>query len=189
MNFKIYDIIDNGDVVFKCIDLFEENKIEVYKVVYDKKGNFKDNKYILSRKYDKLFIGNDPLKISDFWNESFLGNSILVKIAKKKNAYTFIGYQIFDFETDEDEIIDFHSYIKEGIVSYPYAIGKEYSYIFFRIYKDGKEKLYKNSKVKIPNEFLDLNEDIYFKQYYDVKGQAFINSLPFEIKIRQNRNI
>ena len=202
---EIYEILDNGGVTFKCEVLRKENKINVYKAIYDE--DFWENyrveyKYIFSRYYEKIFIGEDPYDFSgQGYNEDFIGNSILIKMLNGK--YMFIGEVIYEFSisnigntgvkntliTEDDEIVEFYSYVGSSGVPYPFAIGKKYSYLF--IFEYGNVAINtpgsKIPRTKIPNKFLNLNfkvtKDLYM-QYFDIKREL---KLPFEVRIVHKR--
>ena len=168
---KIYNIYDNGGVPFKCKVLPKDNKIEIFKAIYDiEEGELIEYKYVLSRYYEKIFIGDDPLDFSgEGYNDDFIGNSILIKMLNGK--YMYIGSEIYEFNTDE-EIVTFYSYVGNSGIPYPFAMGKKYTYLFTMNYKGIGNKFGENipgskiPRVKIPNKLLKKNQDAFciFKQ-------------------------
>ena len=190
---KIYDIYDNGGVPFKCKVLNKDKKIEIFKAIYDyEEGELIEYKYVFSRYYEKIFIGDDPLDFSEQgYNDDFIGNSILIKMLNGK--YMYIGDEIYEFNTEDsgtqktDEIITFYSYVGNSGVPYPFAIGKKYTYLFIEKYGNEINKFgniipgSKIPRVKIPNNLLPKNQDAYMYYYGNKKNIAA--SLPFNVKM------
>jgi hypothetical protein len=195
---KIYDIYDNGGVPFKCKVLNKDKKIIVFKAIYDEEGELIEYKYVFSRYYEKIFIGDDPLDFSgEGYNEDFIGNSILIKMLNGK--YMYIGSEIYEFNTEgagvqktlstegADEILEFYSYVGNSGVPYPFAIGKKYTYLFTMNYKGIGNKFGDNipgskiPRVKIPNKLLKKNQDAYTQYYENPKIRAAEE--PFSVKM------
>ncbi|AGF84841.1 hypothetical protein QJ854_gp941 [Moumouvirus goulette] len=65
------------------------------------------------------------------------GNTILIKITT--NQYMYIGPEIYEFETHNDEIIDYVSPVGNSDVPYPVAYGKKFVY-----FMDDKKKVKKS---------------------------------------------
>lgn len=166
---KTYHIHDNGSRPFKVEDYGD--KVSVYKKVYDRNDINDEGKYVhaFDKKYKHIFIGDDPLKISPYWNKSFKGNSILLELSKGK--YMFIGWDIYEFSTT-DEIMQYYSYVGNNDVPYPYAIGKTSSYLLI-------------DKMQIKNEYIDVLSDLY-GQYYNNKDVAN-KATKMKVKIVEKR--
>jgi hypothetical protein len=133
--------------------------------------NNDNNRKVYESKYEKIFIGDNDLDITEN-NYSpkgeFLGNTILIKTRPgeyfpKENRfcgakYIYIGEIIESFKTlDNEEIINYNSIMKlSGYYTYKYGIGGP---IAFAI---GENNTYLISSNKIiPNKVFYLNIDIY----------------------------
>ena len=140
----IYKIHDNGAVPYLVYDY--GNKVSVYK----QPDNMQ--KKILDFKYKKIFIGDNTLNFTGYVPKGMgKGNSILLEVLP--NEYVYIGNEIKSFTIKQDDvIIKYVSPIGNSDVPYPYAIGKNFTYLML-------ENKY------IPNEFVDLKNDVY-AQYY-----------------------
>jgi hypothetical protein len=183
---EIYDIYDNGGVPFKCKVKIEDKKILIFKAIYDdEEGELIEYKYVFSRYYEKIFIGDDPLGFSgEDYNEDFIGNSILIKMLNGK--YMYIGSEIYEFSIEDtgDEIVTFYSYVGNSGTPWPFAIGKKYTYLFTMNYKNIGNKFGENipgskiPRVKIPNKLLKKNQDAYMYYFDNVES-----ALPFNVKM------
>jgi hypothetical protein len=121
---KHYYIHDNGGTPFRVsvdktnLKIFKGNFEEDAGWDYDDKG-----KEIFSMKtssYKKLFVGRDNV-------ENFNGNSLLIHV--KENKYIFVGMYIYEFSTPDDEIISYFSPVGNNDVPYPFAIGRQNTYL------------------------------------------------------------
>ena len=130
---KTYFTHDNGGRPF--LVYVAKNKVSIYRIPkkryisdddWSKKEN--NNRWMhveLIKKYksSKIFIGKSPLndmtRYSGGHGKKFDGNSILIKI--KKNRYVFIGWEIYEF-TSNEEIKEYYSPVGSNDVPYPVAI-------------------------------------------------------------------
>ena len=78
------------------------------------------------------------------YGKKFDGNSILLELID--NKYVFIGSVISEFNTRE-EIQEYYSEVGNSSVSYPYAIGKKYTYLMIEPIK------MLNSKINFKKEW------------------------------------
>ncbi len=152
----IYNIHDNGFIPFIVYDY--GTKVSVYKQT--------DNmqRKILDLKYKKIFIGDNTLNFKGYVAKGTgKGNTILLEVLP--NEYVYIGNEIKAFQTKlDDMIIKYISPIGNSDVVYPYAIGKNFTYLML-------ENKY------IPNEFVDLKKDVYAQYYgFDKKTPSVSNS-------------
>jgi hypothetical protein len=108
---------------------------------------------IAPTKYNKVFIGRDKSLGKDFD-----GNSVLVNVSG--NAYVFIGHEVCGMIID-DEIIEYKSPVGNSDVPYPYAIGKNNTYLFL-------------DYVFTPNKSCNGNSIDPYIQYYD-NGDMYTN--------------
>ena len=141
---------DNGGEPFLVED--DGKKVIVYKQDFDeKKKGWVPKKKVLDSPYKRIFVGDDPMRLSPYWRPSFRGNSILLQVSSTKHI--FIGDRIFSFEPVKgDNIQRYISIMGNSSVPYPYAIGKTHTYLMI-------EHAY------IDNKVLDLKKDVY-AQYY-----------------------
>lgn len=142
---------DNGGRPF----IVEEFPSKV--IVYKQEFNFDTDSYnprekLFEQPYKKLYIGDKPKWQEPLnWYSDFKGNSILVKMSKTN--YMFIGHEIYEFETkDDDEILEFWSEVGNSDVPYPFAVGTNYVYFFL-------------DHEAIPKDYFSLDKDMY-EQYY-----------------------
>ena len=143
-----YYIHDNGWCPFLVIDDKKNKKIQIYSAkVTNDEVNYEKNVY--NTKYTNIYIGDDPSNITKNKKLSVKGNSILVHI--NKNKYLWIGMEILEVNIPE-KILKFYSPVGNNDVPYPYAIGKENTFLFLE-------------KIKIDNKVLSKNEDPYDAYY------------------------
>lgn len=120
--------------------IVNDNKHEDYKDFFlysnlRKKYNHYFSKIIIEFTFDKIFVAKgidgSLLNKKIYYNRKYDGNNLLFKLNKD---YIFVGNQIYKFNTDNDEIIDFYSSIELYNHQHcPVAYGKKYAY--FLLYK------------------------------------------------------
>lgn len=135
----------------------------------DKRGLYLVGKVSVKSKND-FFVGIDPA------NKKYNGNSCLIRL--KKNKYLFIGWDINEITTTDD-ILKYYSPIGNSDVPYPYAVGKEYTYLMIE-------------GVRIKNAYLDTytGEDPYAYYYgHDVGSQRSDGVSAFKKKTLVARKI
>lgn len=154
---------NNNTVIVKQLDGYNE---------LDSEESYRDSTWsqILEfTDYKKIFVGKDIRpdgvwtlvynpeehtihgeKVSDVYTPCH-GNSILVDTSN--NKYTYIGSEIYEFET-KDEIIDYFSPIGNSDVPYPFAVGTTYTYLMLE-------------KKCILNSLINMTHDPY-RDYYDL---------------------
>jgi len=114
---SVYFIHDNGGRPFKII--IKDNNIDIFAC-----NDF--NKLIKSYKNLKyIFI---PKGIDTYGHIKFIdrGNTILAHISG--NKYVCIAESIFEFETNNEKILEYHSPIGNSDVPYPLAVGENNIY-------------------------------------------------------------
>ncbi len=127
---EIYKIHDNGGRPFLVVYKKKKKKVIIYKhmnihynsenfdEVYGKKESY--NIKIAQYKVKRCLPGEDT-------ESEYDGNSVLLDLGKGK--YVFIGQDIYEFNTpDDDKIIEFYSMIGNNDVPYPVCVGKKYAY-------------------------------------------------------------
>lgn len=152
-----YTIHDNGGRPF-LVRIFAD-KIEIYENTNEEKYDeyYPVWKYFKTRfNFEKIFIGKSPRnKMTAFsggHGTPFDGNSVLVKL--HNNTYLFIGLEIYEFSIGNDEIIKYISPVGNNDVPYPYAIGKNKTYLLIEC-------------VCIDNKYLSLtNQKDPYDRYY-----------------------
>jgi len=96
----------------------------------DKKNAWMYVKLVGKYKPMRVFIGKSPLnemtEFSGGYGKKFDGNSILLKIAN--NRYVFIGAYVYEFSTNNDNIIAYWSPVGNNDVPYPVAYGEKNVY-------------------------------------------------------------
>ena len=95
----------------------------------DKKNAWMYVKLVGKYKPMSVFIGKSPLNEMTEFNgvgKKFDGNSILLKIAN--NRYVFIGAYVYEFSTNNDNIIAYRSPVGNNDVPYPFAYGEKNVY-------------------------------------------------------------
>ena len=128
--------------------------------------------------FDKIFIGKIEGNNYDdsnniIYKKDFDGNSILIKNNEQDNIYTFIGYEIYQFKLEKDDIIiEYHSNLDE--VPTPIAISKKYIFSFYGKKFINKKYLPDN----LDNVILELifSEKKYEKYIEDLKVKVIKNS-------------
>lgn len=108
----------------------EGDLVKVFKNTYSNELGEKEifsNRPTLEFEVEKVFVGKDPnrAELLKMYNQSFDGNSILLKL--KNNEYIYIGDKIFKFKP-EAEITKYLSPVGNSDVPYPYAKDKEGNY-------------------------------------------------------------
>jgi len=118
-------------------------------VIYDTENPSVMVRTILNPK--RVFIGKSPkipmTKYSGGYGSQFNGNSILINTHSYN--YIWIGDEIQEFTTKNDNITKFYSPVGNNDVPYPIAIGENYVYCF--IYPKGyinKEYVYIKSNLQ-----------------------------------------
>jgi hypothetical protein len=147
-----YYVHDNGGRPFKVEDY--GNKVSVYKMDYDvrdddltEKEKKESYSHIFDKSYKTIFVGTDRGKAYH------KGNSILLQLAK--GHYMFIGWNIYEFHTVDNEDIDkYYSPVGNSDVPYPYAAGKNNTYILIEY-------------AIVSNDLLDLKRDAYQQYYFE----------------------
>lgn len=132
---KSYYIHDNGGRPF-LVFVKGQTELHIYRipsnVVIENYDNLKKNHYnqlVKTYKTKKIWIGNQKTKdCCDGWNpRNSRGNSILAHLGK--NKYLWIGIQINEFETPQNDVIEkYFSMIGNNDVPYPVALGKKFVY-------------------------------------------------------------
>jgi hypothetical protein len=176
---KTVYVIDNGGTSFH-VDLTSLrgpgtahiyiNNIGDNYDVYDEPGfNTHDRKHFdlwKSYKYEKAFVGLDPEEKPKAKKQPNLvqrllgdgkvwwhgGNSVLLKV--RGSTHIYIGSEIFSFNAVNDDIVEYWSPMGNSAVPYPYAVGKENTYLMLE-------------RCSIKNS--DLNPDLFhdpYDQYY-----------------------
>lgn len=130
---RIYYTHDNGGRPFKVVA--NSSGIYVYKKEkQDDDDEDEDNEDDEENDEDNGIYTNLVFKVNKFlgyWTGfdsspyKMHGNSVLIRV--KNNRYIFVGWNIYQFDTDE-EILDYISYVGNSDVPYPIAYGPEYVY-------------------------------------------------------------
>ena len=148
---RIYKIRDRGGYPFNVFDY--GTKVAVY-------DNTNDNKMISSpllfeMPYRRIFVGDNNLKIDTCVAKGKAkGNTILLE--KKDGHFVFVGPKIMEFSLKHgDKIRAFYSPVcnSSSDKSYPYAVGRNYTYLFDAAGDDGV--------TCVPNEKLDVRKNVY----------------------------
>ena len=146
---KKYFIFDNGGRPYKVV--IKGKGLDIY--TYDDSVediNYDDYSILIKsyRKLKKIFI---PKGIDDrgkAWSGG-KGNTILAQISG--NKYLFIGPWIYEFETKNEKIIEYHSQVGNSGVPYPLAIGE--NNVYFLIEKGEEGYLSKEYFEEFPKEY------------------------------------
>jgi hypothetical protein len=149
---------DNGGRPFEVEDF--GGHVKVHDRIWQRGTNGNTETYLrgktlLNTPYETLFVGKDTTsedkkQTADEFGD---GNSILIQISKTK--YIFVGDKIYSFSPVKgDTIRSYFSPIGNSDVPYPYALGGTHTYIML-------------DAVAIPNELLDLKDDIYEQWYFE----------------------
>lgn len=117
---------------FLFVDVYEEisNKKERKIIVSENTvGNFKQSAFVYEiEEYEKIFIGVDNAHtFGDCWKFKRDGNSVLIHV--KNGKYIYINENIKCFDIGNDEILEFYSPTFNSYVPYPYAIGRNRTYL------------------------------------------------------------
>jgi len=172
---KTYKIYDNGSEPF-AVDV-SPSRIEIYKQIFIEDGDkYVRDKKIHDSSYKKIFIGDNDLRIKEGLPKGkYPGNSILIQTGPGK--YTYVGSEIYAFETKNgEEIKAYYSPIGNSL-SYPYAIGENNSYFML-------------DKQSVPNSLLDLKKDGYAQFYgYIIKDEEKKQQLEASKKIFKTKQI
>ena len=168
---RTYYIHDNGGRPFcVCVD---KQDLTVYADTNPDSPQY--DKVVYQTQFSKLFVGDDPLHISPYWESSFKGNSILAHI--KDDLYVWIGYTTYEFKTAPgDSIVRFYSPIGNSDVPYPFARGKKYTYLML-------ESKY------MDNTHLDPKADPYEVYYSPVRIQTRLDGMKGKKKLTQELEI
>ena len=116
-----YNIHDNGSRPFIVIHVKKKNNVHIFKKKYID-DEYKKFIYVPVKKYknvERVLPGKDN-------NPNFIGNSVLVHISL--NRYLYIGHDIAEFCTPDEEIVEYYSFIGNSDVPYPVAIGNTNAY-------------------------------------------------------------
>jgi hypothetical protein len=120
---KTYETLDNGGRPF-LVDIDGMNVT----VFVNEKEDRDYGKRIWSKKVLDVFVGDPKPSYDDgyqLWNK---GTSVLVKIGPER--YVFIGNRIFEFSVEKgDTIVKYYTPTGNSAVPYPYAVGKNNTYI------------------------------------------------------------
>ena len=146
---KKYLIFDNGGRPYKVV--IKGKGLDIY--TYDDSVediNYDDYSILIKsyRKLNKIFI---PKGIDDrgkAWSGG-KGNTILAQISG--NKYLFIGPWIYEFETKNEKIIEYHSQVGNSGVPYPLAIGE--NNVYFLIEKGEEGYLSKEYFEEFPKKY------------------------------------
>ena len=146
---KKYLIFDNGGRPYKVV--IKGKGLDIY--TYDDSVediNYDDYPILIKsyKKLKKIFI---PKGIDDrgkAWSGG-KGNTILAQISG--NKYLFIGPWIYEFETKNEKIIEYHSQVGNSGVPYPLAIGE--NNVYFLIAKGEEGYLSKEYFEEFPKEY------------------------------------
>lgn len=159
---KEYKIHDNGNTPFTVYDDSKKKKVTVYRMDFNEESNkYIPGKKVLETSYKEIYVGKDPLKLTDGWHPSFVGNTILLRITKEK--FIYIGDYIYSFELEKgDEAVLYNSTMGNSDVPYPFLVGKNNTYLLLTVNsKKGKEL-----PGFISNEGLDLKKDPYVSLWF-----------------------
>lgn len=145
---------DNGGRPFEVEDF--GGHVKVHDRIWQRDTeSYLRGKTLPNTPYEHLFVGKDTTREDrkQQTDEFGDGNSILIQVSKTK--YVFVGAKIYSFSPMKGDIIrSYFSPIGNSDVPYPYAIGDTHTYIML-------------DAVAIPNELLDLKDDIYEQWYFE----------------------
>jgi hypothetical protein len=174
----------NGSRPYLCY--IKKNDVYIYKkktndFVYEKKTY---TKLVKHYKASKVFIGKDTATSygSDLDNTTkdrrfSIGNTILVKLSKKK--YVYIGDEIvYEFST-EDEITKYFSLIGGNDAPYPVALGKDN--VYFMLDKVYIPKKYFPSSMK-QADFEDAYQLFYDYDYIEDERKLSNDTKKYKFK-------
>ena len=146
---KKYLIFDNGGRPYKVV--IKGKGLDIF--TYDDSAediNYDDYPILIKsyRNLKKIFV---PKGIDDrgkAWSGG-KGNTILAQISG--NKYLFIGPWIYEFETKNEKIIEYHSQVGNSGVPYPLAIGE--NNVYFLIEKGEEGYLSKEYFEEFPKKY------------------------------------
>ena len=120
---KKYKTLDNGGEPF--LVTINGNDVEV---TINEKEDPKYGKKVYSVKAEKIFVGDPkPFFFDDYYNWK-KGTSVLLKIGPEQ--YVFIGDTIYKFSVEKgDTIVKYYTPTGSSAVPYPYAVGKNNTYL------------------------------------------------------------
>ena len=149
---SLYDIHDNGGTPFTV--KVSKTKVEVFASENDSDSDDTNGRpntvLVLTLKSpEKVFIGKDGAN-----GRKFDGNSILVREAR--DSYVYIGSEVYRFRT-KDGIERYVSPVGNSDVPYPYAVGRDYTYLMIE-------------NVMIPNGVLAPGDP--YPQFYGLSKKA-----------------
>lgn len=135
---QLYKTSDNGGIGFMVFIDELNNTVYVYGETNDVVTKWYDDETVtfdtLIKVYNPLqiFIGksylNEMTEFSGGYGDKFDGNSILLKIpSNTKHRYAYIGWEVFEFTTDEP-ITKYVSSVGNNDVPYPYAESQNWCY-------------------------------------------------------------
>jgi len=160
---KYYTHFNGGRPLLVCI---KNNIVKIY--IHNRSYDYSiiDYNYnILIKQYTakKIFLGKhydtDYKGTYYIHKPKYDGNSILLYLGD--NTYSYIGDQIYEFTTkDDDKIIEYHSIIGNSDVSYPVAVGEKN--IYFMLDKKYIPIKYFNN---IKKKDLIIGYQYYYSQY------------------------
>jgi hypothetical protein len=171
---KVYETMDRQD-------LYRPYRVEIYKspnqvVIASKDYTLTEP---LTFRFRKYFVGDNNNDAGSNYAPKgvYPGNSLLFETGPGK--YLFVMDTIFEFETvDQEPILLLSSPVdaKKGNGPYPYAIGKNYTYVL-RQNDAGKRGM-----EIVPNQQLNLRKEIrprgvYTQLHYDLPSKRQLKSL------------
>jgi len=174
----VYITHDNGSRPFSVN--IKNKEVNIYKRFNDDSSEEYDD-LITTYNFQKVFIGKSPLnKMTEFsegYGPDFDGNTVLIKLNNSK--YVYIGDGIYEFDIENDKIIDYISPVGNNNVPYPIAIGENYLYFLV-------ELLHYKPRVprdKFPEELdIDAAWDLFFGKLTYMNG--WISELdPYKTKV------
>ena len=125
----------NGDRIF--LVYYDSNNAYVYR----KDPNIRHRAYdkdpkifsVLVKSYenvDYIWIPDSYSNETKYEPKEFgHGNSVLINISEEKNKYAYIGGEVYEFTTSDDDFIEeYYSDIGRNDIPYPVAVGQKYAY-------------------------------------------------------------
>ena len=120
---KKYKTLDNGGEPF--LVTINGNDVEV---TINEKEDPKYGKKVYSVKAEKIFVGDPKPPFFDDYYTWKKGTSVLLKIGPEQ--YVFIGDTIYKFSVEKgDTIVKYYTPTGSCAVPYPYAVGKNNTYL------------------------------------------------------------
>jgi hypothetical protein len=105
------------------------------------------------------------------YGKYFDGNSILLKISS--NRYVFIGSEVYEFSTDNDNITKYYSPVGNNDVPYPFAYGDKNIYFML----DRKFVSYNKAPILNNRDITDA-----YSHYYGLFGYEKLNKYSKNMK-------